>query len=48
MVAMIVYLFPRAKQAAQNSPKGTLNDWMGFLFPLGFVVLFILVLIMLM
>ena len=45
MLAMIIWLFPRAKQAVQNSPKGSSKDWMGFMLPIGAVVLFIIVLI---
>ncbi len=45
MLAMVIYLFPRAKHAVQNSPKGTLKDWMGYVVPLAAVVLFIIVLI---
>jgi hypothetical protein len=45
MLAMIVYLFPRAKQAIQNSPKGSMQDWMGYILPMAAVVLFIVLLI---
>ncbi|MCP4336147.1 MAG: hypothetical protein GY785_26175 [Gammaproteobacteria bacterium] len=45
MLAMVIYLFPRAKHAVQNSPKGTLKDWMGYVVPMAAVVLFIIVLI---
>ena len=45
MLAMVIYLFPRAKHAVQNSPKGTLKDWMGYIVPMAAIVLFIIVLI---
>ena len=45
MLAMVIWLFPRAKAAVQNSPKGSSKDWMGFLIPIGAVVLFVIVLI---
>ena len=45
MGAMIVFLFPRAKQAIENSPKGSAKDWMGFILPIGAVILFIILLI---
>ena len=45
MLAMVIYLYPRAKHAVQNSPKGTLKDWMGYILPMAAVVLFIIVLI---
>jgi hypothetical protein len=48
MAAMIIYLFPRAKHAIENSPKGSLQDWMGYVVPMAAVVLFIVLLIALM
>lgn len=40
--AMLVFLFPYAKQAVKDSPKGTAQDWMGVVVPLLFVVGFVL------
>ncbi len=37
---------PSAKQALSRSPKGSASDWLGLLFPIGLVVLFVLLLIM--
>lgn len=45
MLAMIIYLFPRAKHAVQNSPKGSAKDWMGYVLPMVAIVLFIIILI---
>ena len=45
MLAMIIWLFPRAKDAVKNSPKGSSQDWLSFMIPIGAVVLFIIVLI---
>lgn len=45
MLAMIIYLFPRAKHAVQNSPRGSMRDWMGYVLPMAAVVLFIVLLI---
>ena len=45
MLAMIIWLFPRAKDAVKNSPKGSSQDWLAFMIPIGAVVLFIIVLI---
>jgi len=45
LAAMLIYLFPRAKQAVENSPKGSAKDWMGFILPIGAVILFVVVLI---
>ena len=45
MLAMVIYLFPRAKHVIENSPKGSMQDWMGFILPIGAVVLFVVLLI---
>ena len=45
MLAMVIYLFPRAKQTIENSPKGSMQDWMGYILPMLAVVLFIVLLI---
>ena len=45
LLAMIVFLFPRMKQAIKHSPKGTMKDWMGFIIPIAGVVLFVALLI---
>ena len=45
LIAMLIFLFPRAKWAIANSPKGTAKDWMGFVLPFLVVVLFIILLI---
>lgn len=46
MVGMLIFIFPRMRAALKNAPKGTSQDWMGFVVPLlaviGFVVLLIL------
>jgi hypothetical protein len=44
---MMFFIYPRLKHATQNSPKGTKEDWMGFIKPMVFIVLFVIVLIML-
>ena len=45
LVAMLVFIFPRMKHAIKNSPKGTMQDWMGFIIPIVGVILFIIFLI---
>ncbi len=45
LAMMIIWLLPRARHAAQNSPKGSASDWMGFILPIAGVVLFIILLI---
>jgi len=45
LAAMLIYLFPRAKQTIENSPKGSMEDWMGYILPMGAVILFVILLI---
>lgn len=45
LIGMLVFLFPRMKHAVANSPKGTMNDWMGYLIPLAAVIGFVILLI---
>ena len=45
MLAMVIFLFPYAKRAVENSPKGSASDWMGFVLPMVAVVAFIILLI---
>lgn len=45
LIAMIIFIWPRMKHAVANSPKGTMNDWMGFIVPLAAVIGFIILLI---
>lgn len=44
--AMLIYIFPRMKQAIKHSPKGTMQDWMGYIIPIVAVILFVIFLIM--
>ena len=44
--AMLVFIFPRMRHALKHSPKGTTEDWKGFIFPLALVILFVILLIM--
>ena len=45
LVAMLFFLFPHAKSAIANSPKGSAKDWMGFVIPVAVVILFVILLI---
>jgi hypothetical protein len=45
LLAMIIFLFPRAKHAIENSPKGSMQDWMGYIVPMAAVILFVIMLI---
>ena len=47
LVAMLVFLWPRAKQMVKESPKGSGEDWRSFILVLLAVALFIAVLVML-
>jgi len=42
LIGMLVFIYPRMRDAMKNSPKGTSEDWKGYLIPLlaviGFVV----------
>ena len=46
LVAMLVFIFPRMRHAMKHSPKGTMQDWMGYIIPIIGVVLFVIFLIM--
>lgn len=39
--AMLVYLFPRAKQMLQQSPEGSSDDWRSFIVLIVAVGLFV-------
>ncbi len=45
MIAMLFVLIPSAKRMIKNSPKGTTDDWMGFIIPIiaimGFIALLV-------
>ena len=45
LIGMIVFMYPRMKHAVANSPKGTMNDWMGYIIPMAAVIGFIILLI---
>lgn len=47
LVAMMFMIYPSVKNASQNSPKGSKEDWMSAIKPLIFVVIFIIALIVL-
>lgn len=44
--AMMIFIFPRMREAVKNAPKGTSQDWMGFIIPLLAVIGFVILLIM--
>lgn len=44
---MVIFLFPRAKQMIKHSPKATSENWRSLIFPILFVVLFVLFLMQL-
>jgi len=45
LVAMIAFIFPRARAMMKNSPKAEKGDWQSFLLPIVAVVLFIVLLV---
>ncbi len=45
LATMFVVILPRAKHMLANSPKGSAQDWIGVLFPILLVVLFVVFLI---
>ena len=45
IVAMIVFIFPRAKQMLKDSPEAQPGDWQGVLLPILAVIGFVLLLI---
>ena len=46
LLAMLVFIFPRMRHAVKNAPKGTMQDWMGYILPMLAVIAFIILLIM--
>jgi hypothetical protein len=45
LIAMFFFILPSARRMVKNSPRGSMSDWMGYIVPMGVVVLFIVVLI---
>jgi len=43
--AMIIFIFPRMRHAVKNAPKGSMQDWMGFVIPIIAVIGFVILLI---
>lgn len=46
LLAMLIFIFPRMRHAIKNSPKGNMQDWMGFIIPITAVIGFVILLIM--
>ena len=45
ILAMIIFIFPRAKQMLKDSPEAQPGDWQGALLPILAVIGFVLLLI---
>lgn len=45
LIVMLIFMFPRMLHAMKNSPKGTNNQWLGFVLIIGVVGLFVMLLI---
>ena len=41
VIALLIFLFPRAKYWLKNSPKAEKGDWQAFIFPIALVILFV-------
>jgi len=46
LVAMLVFLWPRAKHMLKHSPKATSDDWRSLILPIGGLILFVVLLVM--
>ena len=46
MIGMLIFIYPRMRHAMKNAPKGTTQDWMGYVIPLVAVIGFVVLLIM--
>jgi hypothetical protein len=45
LAAMMIFIFPRMRQAVKHSPKGTSSQWMGFVVIIAVIAVFIMFLI---
>ena len=45
LVILLIWLWPGAMRMMKESPKGTKQDWLGLLLPIGLVLLLVLLLI---
>ncbi len=45
VIGILMWFGPGAKSALKHSPKGSAEDWRALIFPLGLVVLFVVLLI---
>lgn len=45
IIGMMVFIFPRMREAVKTAPKGSMDDWMGFIIPLVAIIGFIILLI---
>lgn len=45
LIVMLIFMFPRMRHAMKNAPKGTNNQWLGFVLIIGVVGLFVMLLI---
>jgi len=46
MIGMLIFIYQRMRHAMKNAPKGTTQDWMGYVIPLAAVIAFVVLLIM--
>ncbi len=41
MIALLALIYPRMREAVKTAPKGSSEDWKGFIIPVAGVALFI-------
>lgn len=41
LIGMLIFIFPMMRSAVKNSPKGSFEDWKGFIIPVAGVALFV-------
>jgi len=46
LAAMLFFIYPSMRNAIKHSPKGNMQDWMGFIIPLTAVIGFVALLVM--
>lgn len=44
LIMLIVILFPQARAMIKDGPKGTSEDWLSAMLPIGAVILFVVLL----
>ncbi len=45
VLLVLLWFVPGVKESVRHSPRGTADDWKGLLFPIGLVVLLVVLLL---